>query len=48
MTCWRTRGEVGAELHEHLRRDAFTLADEAEEDVLGPDVVVAELQRLAQ
>ena len=48
MTCWRTRREVGAELHEHLRGDAFALADEAEEDVLGADVVVAELQRLAQ
>ena len=40
--------QVGAELHEHLRGDAFALADEAEEDVLGPDVVVAELERLAQ
>jgi hypothetical protein len=40
--------EVGAELHEHLGSDAFALADEAEEDVLGTDVVVAELQRLAQ
>ena len=41
-------GKVGAELDEHLGRDAFTFADEAEEDVLGPDVVVAELQRLAE
>ena len=41
-------GEVGAELDEHLGGDAFALADEAEEDVLGADVVVAELQRLAQ
>ena len=41
-------GQVGAELHEHLRGDAFALADEPEEDVLGADVVVAELQRLAQ
>ena len=40
--------EIGAELHEHLRGDAFALADEPEEDVLGADVVVAELQRLAQ
>ena len=48
MTCWRTRREVGAELHEHLRGDTFALADEAEQDVLGPDVVVTELQRLAQ
>ena len=48
MTCWRTRREVGAELHEHLRGDAFALADQAEQDVLGADVVVAELQRFAQ
>ena len=40
--------EVGAELHEHLGCDALALADEAEQDVLGADVVVAELQRLAQ
>ena len=48
MTCWRTRDEVGAELDEHLGGDALALADEAEEDVLGADVVVAELQCLAQ
>ena len=41
-------GEVGAELDEHLGGDALALTDEAEEDVLGADVVVAELQRLAQ
>ena len=40
--------EVGAELHEHLGGDALALADQAEQDVLGADVVVAELQRLAQ
>ena len=40
--------QVGAELHEHLRGDAFALADEPEQDVLGADVVVAELERLAQ
>jgi hypothetical protein len=40
--------QVSAELHEHLRGDAFALADEAEEDVLGADVVVTELQRLTQ
>ena len=40
--------QVGAELHEHLGGDALALADEAEEDVLGADVVVAELQGLAQ
>ena len=41
-------GQVGAQLHEHLGGDALALADQAEEDVLGADVVVAELQRLAQ
>ena len=41
-------GQVGAELHEHLGGDALALADQAEEDVLGADVVVAELQRLAE
>ena len=40
--------EVGAQLHEHLGGDALALADEAEEDVLGADVVVAELEGLAQ
>ena len=40
--------EVGAELHEHLRGDALALADQPEEDVLGADVVVSELQRLAE
>ena len=40
--------EVGAELHEHLGGHALALTDEAEEDVLGADVVVAELQRLAE
>ena len=45
---WRTRERVGAEFDEHLCGHALTLADEAEQDVLGPDVVVAELQRLAQ
>ena len=40
--------QVGAELHEHLGGDALALTDEAEQDVLGADVVVAELQRLAE
>ena len=40
--------QVGAQLDQHLRRDALALADQAEQDVLGADVVVAELQRLAQ
>ncbi len=40
--------ELGAELLEHLGGHAFAFADQTEEDVLGPDVVVAELERLAQ
>ena len=40
--------EVGAERHEHLGGDALALTDEAEQQVLGADVVVAELERLAQ
>ena len=40
--------EVGAELDEHLGGDALALADQPEQDVLGADVVVAELQRLTQ
>jgi len=40
--------EVGAELHEHLSGNAFTLTDEAQQDVLGTDVVVAQLQCFAQ
>ncbi len=40
--------EVGTELHQHLRRNALALADEAEQDVLGADVVVPELERLAK
>ena len=40
--------EVGAELHEHLGGHPLALADQAEEDVLRADVVVAELERLAE
>ena len=40
--------QLGAELLEHLGGDALPLADEPEEDVLGADVVVAELERLPQ
>src|SRR5690606_14955711 len=40
--------EVGAQLHQHLGGHTLALTDEAEEDVLGADVVVAELQRLAE
>ena len=37
--------EVRAELDEHLRGDALALVDEAEQDVLGPDVGVVEQAR---
>ena len=40
--------EVGAELLQDLGGDALALADQAEQDVLGADVGVAELERLAQ
>src|SRR5206468_7601261 len=40
--------EVGAQLLEHLGRDAFSLTDQPEQDVLGADVVVTELERLAE
>ena len=48
MTCWRTRARSAPEADEHLGGHALALADETEEHVLGADVVVAELQRLAQ
>jgi len=41
-------GQVGAELHEHLGGDALTLADQPEQQVLGADVVVVELERLTK
>jgi len=40
--------EVGAELDEDLRGHALTLTDESEQDVLGADVGVAELQSLTE
>jgi hypothetical protein len=41
-------GQVGAEALQHLGGHALALAHQAEQHVLGPDVAVAELQRLAQ
>ena len=41
-------GEVGAQLDQHLGGHTLALADQPEQDVLGADVVVAELQRLTQ
>ncbi len=40
------RLEADAEALQGLARDTLTLVDEAEEDVLGPDVVVVETARL--
>ncbi len=40
--------EIGTELDQNLGCYALTLTDETEQDVLGTDVVVSELQRLAQ
>ncbi|SII20256.1 Protein of uncharacterised function (DUF3170) [Mycobacteroides abscessus subsp. abscessus] len=40
--------EIRAELDEDLSGHALSLADEAEQDVLGADVAVAQLQRLAE
>ncbi len=40
--------QIRAELDEHLCGNALALADETEKDVLGADVVVAELQRFAK
>ena len=48
ITCWRTPVQVGAEPDQHLGGDALTLADQAEQDVLGTDVVVAQLVGLTQ
>ena len=39
---------VGVEVEQDARGDALVLAHQAEQDVLGADVVVAERQRLAQ
>ncbi len=39
---------LGVEVEQDARRDALVLAHEAEEDVLGADVVVTERERLAQ
>src|SRR5262249_2282444 len=39
---------VGVEVEEDARGNAFVLADEAEQNVLGADVVVTEAERFAQ
>src|SRR5689334_24054720 len=40
--------QVGTQLDQHLSGNALALTDEAKQDVLGTDVVVAELQGLPQ
>jgi hypothetical protein len=40
--------QVGAQLDQHLSGNALALTDQAKQDVLGADVVVAELQGLPQ
>src|SRR5699024_2249887 len=40
--------QVGAELHQDLGCDALTLADEAEQQELGADVLVAHLEAFTQ
>ena len=39
---------VGVEVEQDARRDPFVLANEAEQDVFGANLVVTERQRLAQ
>ena len=41
-------GQLSAQLDQHLGGNALALTDQTEQNVLGTDVVVAELQRLAQ
>ena len=40
--------EVCAELHQNLGSNAFTLPNQAEQDVLGTDVGMIDLERFAQ
>src|SRR5436190_15044167 len=40
--------EIPAHILQDLRSDALALADESEQDVLGPDVVLPELDGLAE
>src|SRR5579862_3667945 len=38
-------GEVSTDVHEDFRSDTLSFSDEAEQDVFGADVVVAEVDR---
>lgn len=40
--------QIGTQLHQHLGGHTLAFTDQAEQDVLGPDVVVAELKCLTQ
>src|SRR5699024_10188136 len=40
--------EVGAQLHQYLRGNAFAFTDQTQQDVLGTDVVMPQLQRFTQ
>jgi hypothetical protein len=40
--------EIGTQLHENLSGNAFAFTKETQQDVLGADVVVTQLQRFAQ
>ncbi|OIQ74079.1 hypothetical protein GALL_442780 [mine drainage metagenome] len=40
--------QVGAQLHQHLGSHAFAFADQAKQYVLGADVIVSKLERLAE
>ena len=48
ITVWRTLWSSAPSFWRTWAANALALADEAEEDVLGPDVVVAELKRFSQ
>ena len=48
MTSLRILSRVGVEVEQDAGGDALVLADQAEQDVLGADVVVAQAERLAQ
>jgi hypothetical protein len=40
--------QLGAELLQHLGCNTFALAYQTQQDVLGPDVIVAQLERFTQ
>ena len=46
MTLLANPGQLCAEFDQHLRGSIFALADQPQQDVLGADVVMAELKGL--